>query len=72
MVELKRFISDGDFSHRQTFGEDAMNNIVLLFVCLLLGMGLRAAKKSAGERASRAQCLYHSHIAAGADYFADP
>src|SRR5260370_3621943 len=44
MVEFKRFIADGDFRNRQTFGDHAMNNIVLLFVCLLLGMGLRAAK----------------------------
>src|SRR5258708_25707922 len=34
-----------DVRHRQRFGDRAMNNIVLLFVCLLLGMGLRAAKK---------------------------
>src|SRR3984893_19243585 len=29
-------------------------------------------QKSPGERPPRAQCLYHSHIAAGADYSADP
>src|SRR5258708_1814811 len=44
-VENKRFIADCDFRHRQTSRDHSMNNIVLLFVCLFLGMGLRAAKR---------------------------
>jgi hypothetical protein len=44
-LKIKRFIADCDFRHRQTSGDHSMNNIVLLFVCLLLGMGLRAAKR---------------------------
>jgi predicted permease len=55
-VGLTDSVPTATSTNRQTFGEDSMNNIVLLFVCLLLGMGLRAAKK----------CPENAHLALNA------